>query len=50
MTDLEKIELAIHHVADEAGSDTPIGYWLRKLAFQIAADEAARKVSAPTKS
>jgi len=44
MTDLEKIELAIHRVADEAGG-SPFGYWLRKLAFQIAKDETARKGS-----
>lgn len=45
MTDLEKIELAIHRVADEACGSNPFGYWLRKLAFQIARDESDRKAA-----
>lgn len=40
MTDLEKMELALHRVAEQ--SNGPFRYWLKKLANQIAEDEWER--------
>lgn len=40
MTDLEKIQLSLLRLADE--SSGPASYWLRRLAEQIAKDEAKR--------
>lgn len=45
MTDLEKIELAPHRLAERIpskGDHAPVGYWLKQLAHQIAKDEFER--------